>query len=65
MNKMILRDAEAVGAAMNPQGHIVFTIEELELYTARAVSDTHDLIVCGGIDSLTNILQQWGIDYEP
>ena len=64
-NKIILRDAEAVGAAMNPQGHIVFSIEELELYTARAVSDVHDLILEGGHTDLFDILQQWGVDYVP
>ena len=65
MNKMIIRDAEAVGAAMDPNGFIMFTMAELELYTARAVADTHDLIVGGKNDSLKDILQQWGIDYEP
>ena len=60
-----MRDAEAVGAAMDPNGFIMFTMAELELYTARAVADAHDLIVVGGNDSLKDILQQWGIDYEP
>jgi hypothetical protein len=65
MNQMILRDAEAVGAKMDPNGFIMFTEKELELYTARAVFDAHDLIVVGGVDKLEDILQQWGIDYEP
>ena len=65
MNKMIMRDAEAVGAAMDPNGFIMFTMSELELYTARMVSDVHDLIVDGGQKDLVTILQQWGIDYEP
>jgi hypothetical protein len=65
MNKIVERDAEAVGAAMNPQGHIVFTMYELELYTARCVSDAHDLIVEGGHTNLVDVLQQWGINYEP
>jgi hypothetical protein len=65
MNQMILRDAEAVGAKMDPNGFIMFTEKELELYTARTVFDAHDLIVVGGVDKLEDILQQWGIDYEP
>ena len=64
-NKMILRDAEAVGAAMDPNGFIVFSIEELELYTCRCVADVHDLIVDGQQTDLVTILQQWGIDYVP
>jgi hypothetical protein len=65
LNEMIMRDAEAVGAKMDPNGFIMFTMQELELYTARAVFDAHDLIVCGGVDKLEDVLQQWGIDYEP
>ena len=65
MNQMIMRDAEAVGAAMDPNGFVMFTMAELELYTARCVADVHDLIVEGQQTDLTTILQQWGIDYEP
>ena len=50
---------------MDPNGFIMFTEKELELYTARAVFDAHDLIVVGGVDNLEDILQQWGIDYIP
>lgn len=64
MNPIVARDAEAVGAAMNPHGHVVFTTNELELYTARIVADTYDLIVEGGHDDLAKLLKQWGIDYE-
>jgi hypothetical protein len=50
---------------MDPNGFIMFTMAELELYTARCVADVHDLIIEGQQTDLTNILQQWGIDYIP
>lgn len=64
-NNFMMRDAEAVGAAMDPNGFIMFTMAELELYSARLVSDVHDLIVDGEQKDLVTILQQWGIDYIP